>query len=136
MRLRAIEENRRREAAELIAFRQEEAEALAEGDRFGHDMALPHIALVATWYGEKHPDRYAVYGYESMSLILDAIKRAGVKGNDRAAVVDQVFATKDRQGVFGTYSIDKNGDITLTPYGIYRVRNGELVFDHSVQGQA
>src|SRR5258706_6797851 len=29
-----------------------EAEALAEGDRFGHDMGLPHIALVATWYGE------------------------------------------------------------------------------------
>jgi purine catabolism regulator len=32
-----------------------EAEAVAEGDRFGHDMSLPHIALVATWYGDKHP---------------------------------------------------------------------------------
>ncbi len=32
-----------------------EAEAMAEGDRFGHDMSLPHMALVATWYGEKHP---------------------------------------------------------------------------------
>src|SRR3954447_6905069 len=38
-------------------------------------------------YGEKNPDRYAVYGYESMILLLDAIKRAGDKGDDRAAVV-------------------------------------------------
>jgi purine catabolism regulator len=32
-----------------------ESEAVAEGDRFGHDMSTPHIALVVTWYGEKHP---------------------------------------------------------------------------------
>jgi branched-chain amino acid transport system substrate-binding protein len=86
-------------------------------------------------YGEKNPDRYAVYGYESMSLLLDAIKRAGADGSDRAAVVDQLFATKDREGVFGKYSIDENGDITLTPYGAYKIKDGALVFDHSVQPQ-
>jgi purine catabolism regulator len=32
-----------------------EAEALAEGDRFGHDMSIPHIALVVIWVGEKRP---------------------------------------------------------------------------------
>jgi branched-chain amino acid transport system substrate-binding protein len=87
-------------------------------------------------YGEKNPDRYAVYGYESMSLLLDAIKRAGDNGNDRGAVVDQLMATKDRKGVFGTYSIDKNGDITLTPYGVYKIDNGAMVFDHTVQAKA
>jgi branched-chain amino acid transport system substrate-binding protein len=66
---------------------------------------------------------------------LDAIKRAGEAGNDREAVVQQLFATKDREGVFGKYSIDPNGDITLTPYGAYRIENGELVYDHSVQAQ-
>jgi branched-chain amino acid transport system substrate-binding protein len=85
-------------------------------------------------YGEKSPDRYAVYGYESMSLLLDAIKRAGDNGDDRASVAKQLLATKDREGVFGKYSIDKNGDITLTPYGIYRIEDGALVFDHSVKG--
>src|SRR3954469_4704668 len=84
-------------------------------------------------FGEKNPDRYAVYGYESMSLLLDAIKRAGDKGDDRATVAKQLLSTKDREGVFGKYSIDKNGDITLTPYGIYRIENGALVFDHTVQ---
>jgi branched-chain amino acid transport system substrate-binding protein len=84
-------------------------------------------------YGEKSPDRYAVYGYESMSLLLDAIERAGADGGDRAAVVEQLFATKDREGTFGKYSIDENGDITLTPYGVYEIEDGALVFDHTVQ---
>jgi branched-chain amino acid transport system substrate-binding protein len=86
-------------------------------------------------YGEKNPDRYAVYGYESMDLLLDAIERAGADGGDRAAVVDQLLATKDREGVFGTYSIDENGDITLTPYGVYAIEDGQLVFDRSVEPQ-
>jgi branched-chain amino acid transport system substrate-binding protein len=86
-------------------------------------------------YGEKNPDRYAVYGYEAMSLVLDSIKRAGADGGDRAAVVDQLLATKDREGVFGTYSIDENGDITLTPYGVYKIEDGALAFDRSVEPQ-
>lgn len=32
-----------------------EAEATAEGDRFGHDMNTPHIALVISWVGDKVP---------------------------------------------------------------------------------
>ena len=86
-------------------------------------------------YGEKNPDRYAVYGYEAMSLILDSIERAGAGGGDRAAVVEQLLATKDREGVFGKYSIDENGDITLTPYGVYRIEDDAMVFDRSVEPQ-
>ncbi len=86
-------------------------------------------------YGEKNPDRYAVYGYESMSLLLDSIKRAGEDGGDRAAVVEQLMSTKDREGVFGKYSIDENGDITLTPYGVYTIKNDEMVFDRTIEGE-
>jgi branched-chain amino acid transport system substrate-binding protein len=86
----------------------------------------------AAKYGEKNPDRYAVYGYESMSLLLDAIKRAGADGADKAAVVRELLGTKDREGVFGKYSIDPNGDITLTPYGVYKIKDGALVFDRTV----
>ena len=32
----------------------------------------------------------------------------------RAAVVKELFNTKGREGVIGTYDIDKNGDTTLT----------------------
>jgi branched-chain amino acid transport system substrate-binding protein len=85
-------------------------------------------------YGDSSPDPYAIYGYEAMSLTLDAIKRAAAQGTvDKPAVIKQLFATRDRQSVLGTYSIDKNGDTTLTQYGVYRIRGGRLVFDESIQ---
>jgi branched-chain amino acid transport system substrate-binding protein len=85
-------------------------------------------------YGEKNPDPYAIYGYEAMSLALDAIKRAG--SADKAEILKAILATKDRASVLGTYSIDENGDTTLTDYGIYAVEGGELKFDQTIKAQA
>jgi branched-chain amino acid transport system substrate-binding protein len=85
-------------------------------------------------FGEKNPDPYAIYGYEAMSLALDAIKRAG--SADKAEILKAIFATKDRASVLGTYSIDENGDTTLTDYGIYAVDGGELKFDQTIKAQA
>ena len=84
-------------------------------------------------YGGGDPGQYAIFGFESMGLVLDAIKRAGDQGNDRAAVVQRVFATQNRESVLGTYGIDDNGDITLTTYGIYKIENGALTFDRSIE---
>jgi branched-chain amino acid transport system substrate-binding protein len=86
-------------------------------------------------YG-KDPEPYAIYGYEAMSVVLDAIKRAGDKGNDRKAVVDQFFQTKGRSSVLGTYDIDENGDTTLSDYGGNRIKGGKLVFDKVIKAQA
>jgi branched-chain amino acid transport system substrate-binding protein len=80
------------------------------------------------------PDPYALYGYEAMSFALDAIKRAGSNGNSREDVVNALFSTKDRQSVLGTYSIDKNGDTTLTDYGLYKIVNGQVTFDRVIKG--
>jgi branched-chain amino acid transport system substrate-binding protein len=77
-------------------------------------------------YGGGTPEPYAIYGYEAMSLLLDSMKRAGSKCNDRKAVRDEVFSTKDRHSVLGTYSIDKDGDSTLNDFGRYVVKNGKL----------
>ena len=33
----------------------------------------------------------------------------------------------------GRYSIDENGDTTLSTYGGYRVRGTQLVFDHVIE---
>jgi branched-chain amino acid transport system substrate-binding protein len=86
-------------------------------------------------YG-KDPEPYAIYGYEAMSVTLDAIKRAGDKGNDRQAVVDEFFKTKGRESVLGTYDIDENGDTTLSDYGGNRIKGGKLVFDKVIKAQA
>jgi branched-chain amino acid transport system substrate-binding protein len=61
-----------------------------------------------------------------MSLLLDAMDRAGSKCNDRKVVRDKVFSTKNRRSVLGTYSIDKDGDTTLNKFGRWLVKNGEL----------
>ena len=38
--------------------------------------------------------------------------------------------------MLGAYSIDENSDTTLTDYGIYKVEDGEQVFDKTVEAQA
>jgi branched-chain amino acid transport system substrate-binding protein len=86
-------------------------------------------------YG-KDPEPYAIYGYEAMSLALEAIKRAGDNGNDRKAVLDEIFKTKGRESVLGTYDIDENGDTTLSDYGGNRIEGGKLVFDKVIKAQA
>ncbi|HEY3759731.1 MAG TPA: branched-chain amino acid ABC transporter substrate-binding protein, partial [Solirubrobacteraceae bacterium] len=72
---------------------------------------------------------YALAGYEAMSAVLLAIRRAGAHGNDRQTVIDKFFAIRDRDSVLGRYSIEASGDTTLSRYGIDRVSaDGRLVF--------
>jgi branched-chain amino acid transport system substrate-binding protein len=85
-------------------------------------------------YG-KDPEPYAIYGYEAMNVALLAIKGAGDKGNDRQAVIDAFFQIKDRDSVLGKYSIDENGDTTLSDYGADKVVGGKLVFDKVIKAQ-
>jgi branched-chain amino acid transport system substrate-binding protein len=98
-----------------------------EGQKFFNDYK--------STYG-KDPETYAIYGYEAMSLILDAMKRAGSKANDKSAVNDAIHSTKNKKSVLGTYSIDKNGDTSLTDYGLYTIKNGALTFDKVIKAQA
>ena len=84
-------------------------------------------------YDEPNPNPYSIYGYEAMRLALDAIERSGT--GEKADIVKALFETVDRQSVLGTYSIDENGDTTLTDYGIYRVTDGELEFDRTIEAE-
>src|SRR3954469_825384 len=81
------------------------------------------------------PEPYAIYGYEAMSVALQAIANAGDKGNDRQAVIDAFYKIKDRQSVLGKYSIDENGDTTLSDYGGNRIEGGKLTFDKVIKAQ-
>ncbi|MBA2347308.1 MAG: branched-chain amino acid ABC transporter substrate-binding protein, partial [Solirubrobacterales bacterium] len=81
------------------------------------------IEAFSAEYGDDSPDPYAIYGYEAMQLALDTIEAAGEAGTTREGVLEQLFQTKDRDSVLGTYSIDENGDTTLTDYGLYKVND-------------
>jgi branched-chain amino acid transport system substrate-binding protein len=85
-------------------------------------------------YNEANPNPYAIYGYEAMSLALDAIERS--ETGEKADILAALFDTTDRESVLGTYSIDDNGDTTLTDYGVYSINNGELEFDQTIKAEA
>jgi branched-chain amino acid transport system substrate-binding protein len=75
-----------------------------------------------------HPGAYALYGYEAMSVVLDAIRRAGPRGNDRLSVIDSFFATSNRDSVLGRYSMQPDGETTLSRYGTDTVVDGHAQF--------
>jgi branched-chain amino acid transport system substrate-binding protein len=68
-----------------------------------------------------------------MKLVLDTCERLGPDCSDRQALIDALFETKGRESVLGAYDIDENGDTTITDYGVYRVEDGELVFDTTIK---
>ena len=77
-------------------------------------------------YG-KLTEPYAIYGYETMNVLLKAIEDVCAKGgdpSDRKQVLAAVMATKDFDGVLGKWSFDANGDNTLTDMTIYQVQGG------------
>ena len=94
------------------------------------------LAAFKAKYGDAHPDPYAIYGYEAMKLVLDTIKAAGSEGTSKEGFLTQLFKTKDRQSALGTYSIDKNGDTTLTDYGLYDVgSDGNPTYVSTIKAQ-
>ena len=90
-------------------------------------------AFLARWkakYGTT-PDPYAIYGYDAANLVL-AVINAG--GTDKKRFVSRLFAI-DYNGALGRFSFDKNGDSTLTDYGVYKVGpSGDPVFSKVIKG--
>jgi branched-chain amino acid transport system substrate-binding protein len=84
-------------------------------------------------------DPYAIYGYEAANNVLDCIEKSADSINPddiadgRQAVIDCFFATEDRESPLGAYSIDDDGDTTLTTYGGYIAKGGKLVFSKSIE---
>jgi branched-chain amino acid transport system substrate-binding protein len=86
-------------------------------------------------YGPPQPG--ASYGYEAMSLALDAIRRASDDGREdvrRNKVLEALFDTRERAGVLGDYSITGDGDTTIRRYGVYRVIDGQLSYWKAMVG--
>ena len=69
--------------------------------------------------------------------MLDSISGA-IKDDKvaRADIVSEIFGTKGRESVLGTYDIDKNGDTSLTDYGLYKIDSGKLAFDRVIKAKA
>jgi hypothetical protein len=65
-------------------------------------------------YG-RAPDRFAIYGYESIGLLVDAIRRVEKAGEPvtRASVASAALAIRDRFSPVGHYDVLPSGQTTL-----------------------
>ena len=62
----------------------------------------------------------ALYGYEAMTLILDALDEAGSDSDDRPVVARAALTPRVRRSVLGEYRVLPGGDISTARFGAYR----------------
>jgi branched-chain amino acid transport system substrate-binding protein len=106
--------------AKRVKLMQPERERKGLGAQFIHGFRDTHDGA--------DPEPYAVYAYESMLLMLDAIDHAGAGAGARVGIVNELFNTSRRRSAIGTYSITEDGDTTKRDYDVYRIRSGVLKY--------
>ena len=73
-------------------------------------------------------EQFAPYAGEAAAVLLDAIAAAG---DDRAAVIDAVYATEGGGGILKPYDLDEGGDPTVGPVTIL-VAGSEFEFHEEI----
>jgi branched-chain amino acid transport system substrate-binding protein len=62
----------------------------------------------------------ALYGYEAMRVVLDAVDAAAPAAGDRAAVTRAALAARLRRSALGDYRVLRGGDVSTRRFGSYR----------------
>ena len=70
---------------------------------------------------------------QATEVLLDAIGRSD---GSRASVVRELYRTKVTNGILGSFSFDRLGDVHPAPVTIYRFHGGRLVTDRIVHAPA
>jgi branched-chain amino acid transport system substrate-binding protein len=99
---------------------------------------IPPAALPAAGKRLRHelgaPPGLAAFGApeaaQATEVLLQAIARSD---GTRASVVRELFATRVKHGILGSFSFDRNGDIVPRPVGVYRFERGKFVTDGVVR---
>lgn len=68
-------------------------------------------------------DTYVTQSYDSLSILLKAVKEAGT---DRRAIRDNLAKLTDYEGVSGTFSLDENRDPEKEVF-IYQIKDGKII---------
>ncbi len=96
------------------------------------------LAAYKAKYPDAPPEAYTAYGYEAAKVIVAAIERAAATNPAdmtalRAALLKEIFATKDYAGILGTWSFSAEGDTSLTEMSGQVVTGGEFVFSEIIK---
>lgn len=92
----------------------------------------PHTVPTAQDFVARYEARYgeigsfSAYGYDAMSVLIEAIRRAGKK--DREAILAEVKNTKDFPGILGPINFNQEGNAIGKSVGIFKVENGKFKF--------
>jgi branched-chain amino acid transport system substrate-binding protein len=70
----------------------------------------------------------ALYGYESMRLVLAALRAAGKRATDRAALIEAARTEGPRGSVIGRYRFDRRGDTSRRRIALYELQGGRLEY--------
>ena len=95
--------------------------------------AASFVSTFTSTYGHA-PVPQAIFGYEAMSAVLAVLREAGSDANNRSTVVHDFLTLKRTQSVLGPYSINSDGDTSLTAFVFSRLARGSLVPFVQVQG--
>jgi hypothetical protein len=79
------------------------------------------------------PSVEAIFGYEAISALVHVLQSQGPAANDRSNIVKGFFGIRNRTSPLGTYSIDHNGDTSIAPFVIERVKASKLVPVKAIQ---
>jgi len=72
----------------------------------------------------------ALYGYESMRLVLEAVDRAGARANDRAAVGAELLKPGPRaRSVLGDLTLTNTGDVADQRVAAYSRQGDHLMYE-------
>lgn len=82
-------------------------------------------------FGEPPPPA-ALYGYEAMRSVLEAIRRAGPEGRDRTGVIEAYLGHREQDTVLGDYAVGTGGDVSGEPIGGFLARDGGVRLEQVV----
>jgi len=68
------------------------------------------------------PDPYSVYAAQAAQVLVTAIANSN---GTRASVTANLFKTKVKNGILGSFTINKNGDTSSNPVTIYLIKGGK-----------
>lgn len=91
--------------------------------------AQKFVAAYKAKYAGKVPDAMAALGYDSVMVLVEAMKRAG--STDGPALREQIAATRDFQGATGATTLNAERDASK-PAVIITVKDGEFQYVETI----
>lgn len=110
----------------VIEIAKEAAEGLIVATPWFGEKNDPKVKAFSAKYEKaygKKPDQFAAQAYDAFHIMTDALKAAGTA--DRAKLRDALAATRNFQGVVGTFSFDAERDVVMTP-SVLVVKSGKF----------